>query len=198
MMLLLACLQYFVIATSAILVVPPFFLLPLWAVTIPAMMVERTDIAGAFNRSMDLTRYRRLPILGTFVLWALLFGVGAVVIVLLLGHGQFAHLVLWVYSAVAATVVLPLPAIFYVLLREEKEGVTAEQIHGGRSTSRNGYFNKRSRRPLRASSSTACSAMMLMASLISPASTIRNASTRGRRRTASSSVESGAAWPCAS
>jgi hypothetical protein len=128
MLLLLGCLQYFVIATSAILVVPPFFLLPLWAVTIPVMMVERTDIAGAFNRSMDLTRYRRLPILGTFVLWALLFAVGAVVIVLLLGHGQFAHLVLWVYSAVAATVGLPLPAIFYVLLREEKEGVRPEQI----------------------------------------------------------------------
>jgi hypothetical protein len=128
MLLLLGCIQYFVISISAILVVPPFFLLPLWAVTIPVMMVEHTDIGGAFNRSMDLTRYRRLPILGTFVLWVLIFGAGAVVIVLLLGHGPIAHLVLWVYSAVAATVVQPLPAIFYVLLREEKEGVTAEQI----------------------------------------------------------------------
>jgi hypothetical protein len=92
------------------------------------MMVERTDIAEAFNRSMDLTRCRRLPILGTFLLWAVIFAAGAVVIILLLGHGPFAHLVLWVYSAVAATVVQPLPAIFYVLLREEKEGMTAEQI----------------------------------------------------------------------
>ena len=92
------------------------------------MMVERTDVGGAFNRSMDLTRYRRLPILGTFLLWALIFAAGAVVIILLLGHGPIGHLVLWIYSAVAATVVQPLPAIFYVLLREEKEGVTAEQI----------------------------------------------------------------------
>ena len=128
MLLLLGGIQYFVIAISAILVVPPFFLLPLWAVTIPVMMVERTDVGGAFNRSMDLTRNRRLPILGAFLLWALLFAAGAVVIVLLLGHGPIAHLVLWVYSAVAATVVQPLPAIFYVLLREEKEGVTAAQI----------------------------------------------------------------------
>jgi hypothetical protein len=130
MLLLLGCIQYFVIAISAILVVPPFFLLPLWAVTIPAMMVERTDIGGAFNRSMDLTRHRRLPILGAFLLWALIFAAGAVVIVVLLGHGPIAHLVLWVYSAVAATVVQPLPAIFYVLLREEKEGATVEQIVG--------------------------------------------------------------------
>ena len=128
MLLLLGCIQYFVIALSAILVVPPFFLLPLWAVTIPAMMIERTDIGGAFNRSMDLTRHRRLPILGVFLLWVLLFGAGAAVIVLLLGYGPIAHLVLWVYSAVAATVVQPLPAIFYVLLREEKEGMTAGQI----------------------------------------------------------------------
>ena len=128
MLLVLGCIQYFVIAISAILVIPPFFLLPLWAVTIPVMMVERTDIGGAFNRSMDLTRHRRLPILGAFLLWAVIFGAGAVVIVLLLGYGPIARLVLWVYSAVAATVVQPLPAIFYVLLREEKEGATAEQI----------------------------------------------------------------------
>ena len=127
-LLLLGCIQYFVIAVSAIVVIGPLFLIPLWAVTIPVMMVERTDVGGAFNRSMDLTRNRRLPILGTFLLWAVIFAAGAVVIVLLLGHGPFAHLVLWVYSAVAATVVQPLPAIFYVLLREEKEGATAEQI----------------------------------------------------------------------
>jgi hypothetical protein len=35
-LLLLGVLQYVVIALSAILIVPPFFLLPLWAVTIPS------------------------------------------------------------------------------------------------------------------------------------------------------------------
>jgi hypothetical protein len=130
MLLLLGCLQFFVIALSAILIVPPFFLLPLWAVAIPAMMVERTDIGGAFNRSRDLTRHRRLPILGAFVLWFVIFAAGAIVIVLLLGHGPISRLVLWVYSAVAATVVQPLAAIFYVVLREEKEGVTVAQIAG--------------------------------------------------------------------
>jgi hypothetical protein len=128
MLLLLGCIQYFAIAISMILIVPPFFLLPLWAVTIPAMMVERTDVGGAFNRSVELTRNRRLPILGAFLLWAVIFAAGAIVIVLLLGHGPIARLILFVYSAVAATVVQPLAAIFYVLLREEKEGVTAEQI----------------------------------------------------------------------
>ena len=69
-LLLLGCIQYFVIAVSAIVVIGPLFLLPLWAVTVPVMMVERTDIGGAFNRSMDLTAGRRLPILGIFLLWS--------------------------------------------------------------------------------------------------------------------------------
>jgi hypothetical protein len=127
-LLLLGVLQYVAIALSAILIVPPFFLLPLWAVTIPVMMVERTDIGTAFQRSIDLTRYRRLPILGAFVLWAVIFAIGAGVIVGLMGHGGVARFILAVWGAVAATVVQPLPAIFYVLLREEKEGVTAGQI----------------------------------------------------------------------
>jgi len=127
-LLLLGVLQYLAIALSAILIVPPFFLLPLWAVTIPVMMVERTDIGTTFNRSIDLTRYRRLPILGAFVLWAVIFAIGAAVIVALLGHGGLARFILAVYGAIASTVVQPLPAIFYVLLREEKEGVTVQQI----------------------------------------------------------------------
>ena len=127
-LLLLGCIQYFVIAVSAVVIVGPLFLVPLWAVTIPAMMIERSDIGGAFNRSMDLTSGRRLRILGAFVLLAVIFAAGAAVIVLVLGHGPLASLVLWVYGAVASTVLHPLPAIFYVLLREEKEGVTAGQI----------------------------------------------------------------------
>ena len=127
-MLLTGAIQYFVIAVSMIVVVGPLFLIPLWAVTIPAMMVERTDVGGAFNRSMDLTAGRRLPILGAFLLWFVIFAIGASLIVTLLGHGALGSLVMWIYGALAGIVVHTLPAIFYVLLREEKEGVTAGQI----------------------------------------------------------------------
>lgn len=127
-MLLTGAIQYFVIAVSMIVVVGPLFLIPLWAVTIPAMMVERTDVGGAFNRSMDLTAGRRLPILGAFLLWFVIFAIGASLIITLLGHGALGSLVMWIYGALAGIVVHSLPAIFYVLLREEKEGVTAGQI----------------------------------------------------------------------
>ena len=127
-LLLLGGIQFFVIGLSAILILPPFFLLPLWAVTIPAMMVERCDLSAAFWRSADLTQHRRLRILGAFLLWTAIFAAGAFAILLLLGNGALGRLVLWVYGAVASTVVQPLPAIFYVLLREEKEAMTAAQI----------------------------------------------------------------------
>jgi hypothetical protein len=128
-LLLLGAIQYVAIAVSAILVIPPFFLLPLWAVTIPATLVERTDIPASFSRSADLTRHRRLPILGAFVLWFVIFIVAAVVIFFLIGHGGLLqHVVIWLFGAAAATVIQPLAAIFYVLLRQEKEGASLEQI----------------------------------------------------------------------
>lgn len=127
-LLLLGLVQYLAIGLSAILVIPPFFLLPLWAVTIPAMMVERLELGAAFTRSADLTRYRRVPILLTFLLVAVILIAGSLVIFFLLGNSALAQLVVWVYGSVAATVLQPLPAIFYVLLREEKEGMTAAQI----------------------------------------------------------------------
>jgi len=124
----LGVLQYIVIGLSAFLVIGPLILLPLWAVTIPVMMVERTNIGDSFQRSMDLTQHRRLRILGTFVLLAVILILGAAVIMLVLGGGALSRLVLVIYAAVASTVMQPLPAIIYVLLREEKEGLTAEQI----------------------------------------------------------------------
>ncbi|GEP57069.1 hypothetical protein [Reyranella soli] len=127
-LLLLGCIQYFVIAVSAIVVIGPLFLIPLWAVTIPVMMIERADIGGAFNRSMDLTAGRRLPILGAFLLWFVIFAIGAIVIITLLGHGALGSLVMWIYGALAGIVVHTLPAIFYVLLREEKEGVSPAHV----------------------------------------------------------------------
>lgn len=127
-LLLLGIAQYLAIAVSAILVVPPFFLLPLWAVTIPAMMVERCDFAAAFWRSTDLTAGRRLRVLATFVVGCVLAFVGGAVILAVLGGGGLGQLVLTIYGACAAIVLHPIPALLYLQLRAEKEGVGAGQV----------------------------------------------------------------------
>lgn len=127
-LVLLGVLLYFAIGLSALLVIPPFFLLPLWAVAIPAMMVERCDVGAAFWRSTDLTRDRRLRILGVFIVAGLAVGLGGAVVMALFGVGAIGSLAIWIYTAVASTFVHPLPAILYALLREEKDGVAAAQL----------------------------------------------------------------------
>jgi hypothetical protein len=77
---------------------------------------------------MDLTAGRRLRILGAFILLIVILAIGAWIIMLLLGFSPIANLLMWVYSAVASTVVQPLSAILYVLLREEKEGAVPAQV----------------------------------------------------------------------
>lgn len=127
-LLLLGVLQYLAIGLSAIVVIPPFFLLPLWAVTIPAMMVERLELGAAFTRSADLTRDRRMSILLAFLLVMVILIGGSLVIFLVLGHSALGQLVVWLFGSVAATVLQPLSAIFYVLLLEEKQGVQVGQV----------------------------------------------------------------------
>ena len=127
-LLLLGCLQYFVIAVSAIVVVGPLILIPLWAVAIPAMMIERLGVGDSLQRSMDLTAGRRLRILGIFVLLVVILVIIGWIIMLLLGFGPIGNLAMWIYGAVAGTMVQPLPAIIYVLLREEKEGAPPAQV----------------------------------------------------------------------
>ena len=185
-LLLLGCIQYFVIAVSAIVLIGPLFLIPLWAVTIPVMMVERTDIGGAFNRSMDLTAGRRLPILGVFLLWFVIFALGAIVIILVLGHGALGSLALWIYGALAGIVVHTLPAIFYVLLREEKEGVTAGQITAGRTRYLSGKLVRCRRARPRTRFATAYLARLAGRSRQTRRPTVRAVSTSAGRRTDSS------------
>lgn len=127
-LLMLGLIQHGVILISAILIIPPLFLGPLWAVTIPVLLIERTDIAAAFWRSTDLTRFRRLRILGVYLAWLVIFMTLGGIIFLTLGDSPIRHIAAWLFSAAASTVVQPLAAIFYVLLRSEKEGMTVQQI----------------------------------------------------------------------
>jgi hypothetical protein len=55
-----------------LLVVPGIILSVMWSVAVPAKIVERTGVIQAFSRSIDLTRGRRWPIFGLFVIYVIL------------------------------------------------------------------------------------------------------------------------------
>ena len=54
-----------------LLIVPGLILMVMWSVAVPAKVVEKIGVFAAFTRSRDLTRGRRWPIFGLFVLYAI-------------------------------------------------------------------------------------------------------------------------------
>jgi hypothetical protein len=134
-LILLVIVQALVIGLGSTLIVPGLYVLCLWMVALPAMIVERTTIAGALNRSADLSRERRWHVLGAVAACALITVVPLAVIEYLLdeivdsGPGSAGDDILsWLMIAALMSVLSTLPAVLYVLLRGEKERTTLPQI----------------------------------------------------------------------
>jgi hypothetical protein len=54
-----------------LVIIPGFILMVMWSVAVPAKVVEKVGVFHAFTRSRDLTRGRRWPIFGLFVIYAI-------------------------------------------------------------------------------------------------------------------------------
>ncbi|HEY4890380.1 MAG TPA: glycerophosphoryl diester phosphodiesterase membrane domain-containing protein [Reyranella sp.] len=105
-------------------IAPGLYVLSLWMVAMPAIIVERSTVGGALDRSAALTRERRWLVLGIFVLVA----IPAILVVEILGALTGIAIVTWLLEAALSTVLVSLTVVFYALLRGEKEGVTPQQI----------------------------------------------------------------------
>jgi len=105
-------------------IVPGLWVLSLWMVAMPAMLVERSTVGGALDRSAGLTRGRRWQVLGAFLVVA----VPVVIVAQVLGISTGAFVLFWLIEAALATVLVSLSAVLYTLLCGEKEGATVLQI----------------------------------------------------------------------
>jgi hypothetical protein len=130
-----------------LLIVPGFILMVMWSVAVPSKVVEKIGVFDALRRSGDLTRGRRWPIFGLFVLYAIAnWMLSALVVV---GSGPFTplaapttdttsvlvstnSLIHVVASAVIATVGALVStaggAVLYSELRGSREGVGPEAL----------------------------------------------------------------------
>ena len=137
-LLLLGAVQTIAIVAAAVLfVVPALYLLALWSVTMPVMLVEGTDMRESFQRSAELTRDRRWRVLGASVVCVLIvvavFGtISAVLnaVPIVSERIELQALLRWLAGAACAAFIHPLSAILYTLLRQEKEGVSISRILG--------------------------------------------------------------------
>jgi hypothetical protein len=134
-LLVLGIVQSVAIVVAALLVVPALYLITVWAVTVPAMLVEGTGVRDSFQRSAELTRGRRWRVLGASVVCAVIvvavFGaISAVLnaVPIVSERTELQSLLRWLAGAACAAFIHPLSAILYTLLRQEKEGLSIAQI----------------------------------------------------------------------
>ncbi len=136
-LLALCVVQSLAIALGALLIVPALYLMTLWAIAVPAMLVEGTGAGDSLRRSAELTDGRRWRVLGAVVMCllvvALLFGAASALlsaVPIATERSTLQSILQWLLAGAAAAFVYPLSAVLYVALRQEKEGGTIAQIVG--------------------------------------------------------------------
>jgi hypothetical protein len=137
-LLLAGSAQALVVAVGAFfLVVPGLYLMTLFAFVLPVMLIEDLEMVDAFRHSAELTRGRRWRVFGTIAAcFAGAFIVFAVVALILSAipilneRIELLSMAQWLAGAAIQTFFYPVSAILYVLLRQEKEGLSVHQIAG--------------------------------------------------------------------
>ncbi|MEM8986180.1 MAG: hypothetical protein AAGC95_05600 [Pseudomonadota bacterium] len=119
-----------------LLIVPGVILAVMWAVAIPARVIENAGVIGSFGRSRELTKGFRWKIFLLYliiIIATILIGVvvliPAVVFSAIPGLSSLAELVLSVIATIISSVLGAVGAsALYFELRRVKEGIGAEQL----------------------------------------------------------------------
>lgn len=93
------------------LVVPGLFLMTIWAVIAPAIVIERSGVFDAFTRSRELVRGFGWPVLWVVLIALLISTAGALLFGLIAASVADGPLVRIVFSALASTVTAPVEAL---------------------------------------------------------------------------------------
>jgi hypothetical protein len=92
-----------------LLVIPGIFLATIWAVTAPAIVVERVGAIDAFSRSWELIRNHFWPVLGAYILgFLIVFGISLVCGAIGVALGLVGVLILVTLGAIIAAPILAL------------------------------------------------------------------------------------------
>jgi hypothetical protein len=116
--------------------VPGLYLMTIWAVGMPALvLLEDMEFVDAFRQSALLTKGRRwrvFSVVVTCILMALLvFGLVFLMlrfVPIAIEQTELRTMVLWPVAAIVAAFLYPVSVVLYVQLRQEKEGLTVEEI----------------------------------------------------------------------
>ncbi len=138
-LVLIAVLMFLaLIAGMMLLVIPGIILAIMWFVAVPACVVERTGVIGAFRRSRELTRGHRWVIFGLYVVF-LIFSIGFAVALQTPSTVEDAFSAAYnpsvmqiaisvIVTTITSTVGSTLVASIYYELRQIKEGIGPEAL----------------------------------------------------------------------
>ena len=109
-----------------LLIVPGLFLITIWAVIVPVIVIERSGALASFGRSHQLVRGHGWHVFGTLVLVFLIL----IVVDILLGLAFSALPVLWrtgLSTVVSGTVIAPFLALVVTLIYYRLSGANGTQ-----------------------------------------------------------------------
>ncbi|MGO8961645.1 MAG: hypothetical protein ACLQFR_30375 [Streptosporangiaceae bacterium] len=121
-----------------LIIVPGLYLITIWAVIMPVLVIEQTGAIAAFGRSQQLVRGNGWNVFGTLVLVFLIMFAAYIVIGLVL----VALPVAWrngLSDVIAGTVVAPFIAVVVTLMYYRLTGGTPNAATGGSATMGGGY-----------------------------------------------------------
>jgi hypothetical protein len=104
-----------------LLIVPGLFLLTIWAVVAPAIVIERCGVIEAFGRSHELVRGHGWTVFGALVVaWLILLGLGIIAAAIGAGIGDVVGAI--ILSIIASTLAAPFAALVASVLFFELGG----------------------------------------------------------------------------
>lgn len=117
-------------------IIPGLVIIAVLYVAVPPVVVEKAGVGEAIGRSTQLTKGRRLPIFGIFVVWYILYVVSKQVVLIIfgaiIGLGDQTLLVFFVVQQVLEVALTALSSVLvstvYHDLRVEKEGMDTEAL----------------------------------------------------------------------
>ncbi|HET7444627.1 MAG TPA: hypothetical protein VFJ57_08215 [Solirubrobacterales bacterium] len=128
---------------TALLILPGLFLLTIWAVIAPVIVIEGSGVLDSFARSQELVRGNGWPVFWVVIIVFLISVIGSLLFGQIAAAVADGPLVRIVFSALAATITAPINAIaagvlYYRLLalskRSRPSGVSSDSASGSGST----------------------------------------------------------------
>jgi hypothetical protein len=99
-----------------LLIVPGLFLMTIWAVIAPVIVIERAPIMGSFGRSRELVRGNGWPVLGALVVALLITVIVGGILTAIAAAIADGPILRIVFSALASTLTAPIAALVAAVL----------------------------------------------------------------------------------